>query len=313
MFGFVLLRQVYPVSRLPTKQSLNVIQPNVNDVTLKRATAVTANYVNFKSKPTPPQLQTAKLVNTMPSRRISIFRPVNWDGSDPNVISSLADGQHIEMDVQKTMAIPIKTSSIRHIDEAHIATAQLQSLQNQPRIGTKYRSQQSHTSAIVQKVIPKNILVSTARLPNKIDLPAPTPMVTTATMLGKGKPTTTIMQPPVNNMAVHMAKSASKAEPISKMTHIMADNTKSTKKNIQLTNRTTMSESSRPVDTGTHKLLTPGGVNTFAAIPADMNGLQRKQQTKSTKLPKQKVATLTSQIADTINHPNRYVDNLHIL
>lgn len=282
--------QVYPVSRLPTKQSLNVNE-------LKRP----ANYVNFKSKPTPTQLQTAKLVNTMPSRRISIFRPVNWDGSDPNVISSLADGQQIEMDVQKAMAIPIKTSSIRHIDEAHIATAQLQSLQNQPRIGTKYRSQQSHTSAIVQKVIQKSILVSTSRLP-KVELP--TQALATATVLAKSKPAAIVQPPPPNNVVAHVARGAPKAEPISKMTHIMADNTKSTKKNIQLTNRT-MSESSRPADTVTHKLLTPGGVNIFTAIPADLNGLQRKQQTKSTKLPKQKAATLTSQLADPVGHPNR--------
>lgn len=80
----------------------------------------------------------------------------------------------------------------------------------------------------------------------------------------------------------------------------MAENTKSTKKNIQQTNRT-MCESSRTADTVTHKLLTPGGVNSFAPLPVDMNGMQRKHQTKSTKQVKQKNAT-PSQTNESNNH-----------
>lgn len=317
------------MSRLPSKQSLNLIQSNTNDVvTPKQTAAVTGNYVNF-SKPHQPKATThqqlqAKIVNSTPPRRISIFRPNHWDAADAHVIPnpSAFESQHIDMDAQKTMAIPLKAPAIRQIDEAHIATAQLQSLQNQPRIGAKYRMHQghvSHTSAIVQKVMPKNILVSTNRLPNKVDVMATvasaatvagTATAITSLAANKSKVTTIIHPNSKTNIkmatvATALPPSSPKPEPptITRTMHIISDNTSSTKRNIQQTNRT-MSESSRPVDTVTHKLLTPGGVNIFSALPVDMNGMQRgKHQTKSTKQVKPKTTIPANNTIESNNHP----------
>lgn len=66
--------------------------------------------------------------------------------------------------------IPFKTSTITQMEStAHIAAAQQsqQQPQQQQHIITKHLN---NASAIVQKVMPRNILVSTGRIQNKVNI-----------------------------------------------------------------------------------------------------------------------------------------------
>lgn len=61
-----------------------------------------------------------------------------------------------------------KSPAITQIDQqTHIISSQQQQTQQQPHIITKHLN---NASAIVQKVIPRNILVSTGRIQNKIEV-----------------------------------------------------------------------------------------------------------------------------------------------
>lgn len=83
--------------------------------------------------------------------------------------ATIAGGNYVNISTKpshlqnKMVNIPFKTSTITQMDQTHISSTHQQS----PHIITKHLN---NANAIVQKVIPRNILVSTSRLQNKIEV-----------------------------------------------------------------------------------------------------------------------------------------------
>lgn len=173
--------------------------------------------------------------------------------------------------------------------QTHIVSAQpVQQQQQQQHIITKHLN---NASAIVQKVIPRNILVSTSRIQNKIDVSSLCPFhsvnitlifflifVQQSTTITR---TTPIAQHQTNQMSNVIQIQKPNTIAITKTNSLNVNNIKSTKANqaIKLVNQTISGSGA----TSTIKHGNPATVKTITTINAisNPNALQQKNQIKA--------------------------------
>ncbi|XP_031630526.1 inactive histone-lysine N-methyltransferase 2E isoform X2 [Contarinia nasturtii] len=217
--------------------------------------------VTLVSKADQPQPQTINFVNS---------KHVQPSNATIGNRASISSGNYVNISTKSQLQSKMfKSQTMTQMDQqTHIVSAQPIQQQQQQHIITKHLN---NASAIVQKVIPRNILVSTSRIQNKIDS-------TTITR------TTPIAQHQTNQMSNVIQIQKPNTIAITKTNSLNVNNIKSTKANqqaIKLVNQTIGGSGGGVTSTIKHG--NAGTVKTITTINAisNPNTLQQKNQIKA--------------------------------